>query len=136
VAAGVTELAAAATGGSRAGRRPPSNPLYPQALPPAIVSIALSGDERRRNFALLQAIADAIGRELESTSYDELVAAGPERTFSREIDGVRVDVHAQSRRRAGDGALSVEVAVRSDLPMPFGARPAYAFRKRPDGSVF
>jgi hypothetical protein len=100
------------------------------------VSIALTGDERRQNFALLQAIADAIGRELESIPYDELVAAGPERTFSREIDGVCVDVHARSRRRAGDGALSVEVAVRSDLPTPFGARPAYAFRKRPDGSVF
>jgi hypothetical protein len=52
------------------------------------------------------------------------------------IDGVRVDVSARSRRRAADGALSVEVAVRSDLPTPFGARPAYAFRKRPDGSVF
>lgn len=100
------------------------------------MSLPLASDDRRRNFALLQAIADAIGKELEAASYEELLAAGPERTFSREIDGVRVDVHARSRRRAADGALSVEVALQADLPTPLGARPGYAFRKRPDGSVF
>jgi hypothetical protein len=92
-------------------------------------------DDRRQNFALLQAIADAIGREFEARSYEELLAADDEPGFSRVIDGVRVDVFARTRCRP-DNAVSVAVECRSDLPIPIGARPTYSFRKRPDGSVF
>lgn len=96
----------------------------------------LNGDDRRRNFALLQAIADAIGKEFEAKSYEELLSAGTSGPVSRVIDGVRVDVSARARHRATDDAVSVQIDVQSDLPTPLGARPTYTFRKRPDGSVF
>ena len=92
-------------------------------------------DDRRQNFALLQAIADAIGKEFEARSYDDLLAIDAEPAFPRVIDGVKVEVSARARRRP-DNAVSVAVECRSDLPVPIGARPTYTFRKRPDGSVF
>ena len=92
-------------------------------------------DDRRQNFALLQAIADAIGKEFEARSYDELLAIDKAPAFTRVMDGVEVEVAARSRRRPDD-AVSVTVECRSGLPIPLGARPLYTFRKRPDGSVF
>lgn len=96
----------------------------------------LSGDERRQNFVLLQAIADAIGKEFEAKPYEELLSSDPGGQFLRVIDGVHVNISARARRRAGDDAVSVRVDVQSDLPTPLGARPSYTFRKRRDGSVF
>jgi hypothetical protein len=100
------------------------------------VSIVLTGAERRQNFALLQAIADAIGREFESKPYDELLLIESAPPLSRTVDGIVVSVSARARRRPADDALSVSVDIRSDLPTPLGARPTYTFRKRRDGSVF
>jgi hypothetical protein len=99
------------------------------------VSRPITGDERRQNFALLQAIADAVGKEFEARPYEELVAAESLPAFTRVMDGVQVEVSARARRRP-DNAVSVAVEFRSDLPIPIGARPSYTFRKRPDGSVF
>lgn len=99
------------------------------------MSRPISGDERRQNFALLQAIADAVGKEFEARPYEELLDAGSLPKFTREMDGVHVEVTARARRRP-DNAVSVAVEFRSDLPIPLGARPTYTFRKRPDGSVF
>jgi hypothetical protein len=92
-------------------------------------------DDRRQNFALLQAIADAIGKEFEARPYDELLAIDNAPPFSRSMDGVEVEVSARARRRP-DNAVSVTVECKSALPIPLGARPVYTFRKRPDGSVF
>ena len=95
----------------------------------------ISLDERRQNFALLQAIADAIGKEYETKPYEELVGVDADAPAARVVDGVPVKVSARARVRP-DGAVSVSVDLQSDLPTPIGARPAYAFRKRRDGSVF
>jgi len=92
-------------------------------------------DDRRQNFALLQAIADAIGKEFEARPYDELLAIDGAPAFKRVMDGVEVEVSARARRRP-DNAVSVAVECRSGLPIPLGAHPVYTFRKRPDGSVF
>ena len=93
----------------------------------------LTADERRRNFAFLQAVADAIGKEFESKPYEELAAAP---ALSRVIDGIAVKVSTRARRRAQDDVLAVHVDVHADLPTPLGARPSYSFRKRRDGTVF
>ncbi len=95
----------------------------------------VSLDERRQNFALLQAIADAVGKEYESKPFDELTGVGADPPAARVVDGVPVKVSARARRRP-DGAVSVSVDIESDLPVPLGARPAYTFRKRRDGSIF
>jgi hypothetical protein len=95
----------------------------------------VSSDERRQNFTLLQAIADAIGREYEGKPYDELVGVDADPPAARVVGGVAVTVSARARMRP-DGAVSVSVDLQSDLPTPLGARPAYTFRKRRDGSIF
>jgi hypothetical protein len=102
---------------------------------PPTVNSPISLDERRQNFALLQAIADAVGKEYESKPMEELVGVDADAPATRVIDGISVKVTASARKRADD-AVSVTVLLQSDLPVPLGARPAYTFRKRRDGSIF
>ncbi len=125
---------AAANGGSPAAPGAISNSAGPPNSSTTVSRIS-SGDERRQNYALLQAIADAVGKELEAKPYEELLAVEALPPFTRVMDGVHVEVSARARRRP-DNAVSVAVEFRSDLPIPIGARPTYTFRKRPDGSVF
>jgi hypothetical protein len=121
---------------SLAARMMPDVKWFPGRLQNQHTVLPLTSDERRRNFAFLQAVADAIGKEFEAKPFEELAAVAEHPAFQRVVDGVRVNVSARARRRAKDDALSVYVDVQADLPTPLGARPVYTFRKRRDGSVF
>jgi hypothetical protein len=98
--------------------------------------VLITSDDRMRNFAFLQAVADSVGRDLEARSYDELQKPSGELSFQQVIDGTEVNVSVQAKRREADGTLTVRVDVQANLPTPLGAPPEYVFRKRPDGSVY
>jgi hypothetical protein len=102
------------------------------------VAIALRElvERRRRNWAFLRAVANAIGAEYEAMSYEQLRQPAEVLSTERVIEGVRVSFSAEAYNRKRTGDLCVSVDVDAALPTFLGVKPSYHFFKRPDGSVY
>ncbi len=92
--------------------------------------------KNKKNAEFLKQIADRVGKEYESKSYEELLRL--DETVEHELieDGVRVFYYAELYNKKQNGDLCVSIDFHSDLPTFLGIKPAYQFKKRPDGSVY
>jgi hypothetical protein len=90
-----------------------------------------------RNYAFLRRAVGEIGREIARRPYDTFLQPGEELSFSQFVDGVQVDFEVEVYRiDRDDGCMWVRVEARSSLPTPLQLRPAFEFRKLPDGRAY
>ena len=91
----------------------------------------------KANFALLQEIAQQIGKEYEKKPYQELHGGSADISEGElEVRGLKVSYSAYSFTVKKTGDVGFCIDVRAALPTPFGVRPSYQFFKRPDGTVY
>jgi hypothetical protein len=88
------------------------------------------------NYAFLRQALDQVGRELARRPYEGFLQPGEELGFSQFIDGVQVDFGVEVYRIDRDGSIWVRMDARSSLRTPLRLRPAFVFRKLPDGRAF
>jgi hypothetical protein len=89
-----------------------------------------------QNRAFLRRVADEIGAEFETKSYEELRDRGAEEFSSeRIVDGITITYSGEAYKTLKNGDLTFCVDV-DGLPTPWGIKPSYHFHKRPDGSVY
>jgi hypothetical protein len=89
-----------------------------------------------RNYAFLRRAVGEVGRELARRPYDAFLQPGEELSFSQFVDGVQVEFGVEVYRIDRDGSMWVRVDARSHLGTPLQLRPAFVFRKLPDGRAY
>jgi hypothetical protein len=90
--------------------------------------------EQNRDF--LRRVADEIGAEFETKSYEELRDRGAEEFSSeRIVDGITTTYSGEAYETLKNGDLTFCVDL-DGLPAPWGIKSSYHFYKRPDGSVY
>jgi hypothetical protein len=90
-----------------------------------------------RNYALLHRAVQQVGRDLARRDYEAFLQPYEEFAFTQFFEGVQIDFEAEVFRiDPGDRSLWVRMQVRSALGTPLGLKPAFTFRKLPDGQAF
>lgn len=90
-----------------------------------------------RNYAFLHRVVHEVGRGLARRDYDAFLQPGEEFSFTQFVDGVQIDFEVEVFRiDPADRSLWVRVIARSKLATPFDLKPAFVFRKLPDGRAF
>jgi hypothetical protein len=90
-----------------------------------------------RNYAFLHEAVQDVGRTLARRDYDAFLQPGEELSFTQFVDGVQIDFEVEVFRiDASDQSMWVRVNPRSELSTPLDLKPAFVFRKLPDGRAF
>jgi hypothetical protein len=90
-----------------------------------------------RNYAFLHRAVQDAGRTLARRDYDAFLQPGEELSFTQFVDGVQIDFEVEVFRiDPGDQSMWVRVNARSRLSTPLDLKPAFVFRKLPDGRAF
>jgi len=90
---------------------------------------------RRHNREFLRRVANEVGKEVESWSYEMLSRPAEEISFSRLIEGVSVGFSVEAYEKNAAGDLHVCIDVDAKIPTLSLASPSYVFWKRVDGST-
>jgi len=91
---------------------------------------------RRLNRQFLRRVANEVGKEIESWSYETLSRPAEDISFARVIEGVSVSFSVEAYHRNSAGDLHVCVDVDAKIPTLSLVSPSYVFWKRADGSVY
>jgi hypothetical protein len=90
-----------------------------------------------RNYAFLHAAVQRVGRDIARRDYEAFLQPGEELSFSQLVDGVQIVFEVEVFRiDAGDRSMWVRVTPRSTLSTPLDLKPAFVFRKLPEGTAF
>ena len=90
-----------------------------------------------RNYAFLHRVVQDVGRTLARRDYDAFLQPGEELSFTQFVDGVQIDFEVEVFRiDPSDQSMWVRVHPRSALSTPLDLKPAFVFRKLPDGRAF
>jgi hypothetical protein len=88
------------------------------------------------NYAFLLRAVNEVGRELARRPYDALLQPGEEFSFAQFVDGVQIDFDVEVYRIDTDGTMWVRVQARSKLSTLLDLKPAFEYRKLPDGRAY
>jgi hypothetical protein len=89
----------------------------------------------RRNWHILKQALAAEAVRYEAMPYEDLLRPAEELSVTREVGGAAITFSAEAVDVDASGTIHFFIDA-SGLPTLLGIKPAYQFKKRPDGSVY